>query len=606
MRYEPVVRAAAGGLRAVALVGSHTAVLGFDLPEDPATRAGLLGFAVQRAELPHGTTEWLKNPCKFRHFPYAGYRVDGTDTNVAPIQQFHWIDDRLTPGHTYRYTIWTVAGTPETPTLRECVVLDITAAPSEMGGVGLYFNKGVLATPAYRSQFDNLRPDRQPPSRVAAAEAYLSRGLHEALLAFIADCDAGDTLLVAIYEFQRTSVVQALAAAVERGASVRLLYHAKGEDETCAANEAFVQELVRLSGPASDQLVVRPRTHPGRLSHNKLVVRTRAGVPDQVWTGSTNFTESGLLLQTNVGVVLRDPAVARAYAAYFELLWADPEAVRDLRAAVTALEHTSDRPKTSRLFFSPVRGDALLQTAADLIRGARDVVLLSSPFGVEVDGAIASALRAMGSESGEEQTLVYGLLNATARGKLITLDGGPNATREFVVPAWIERLNDTTYDASPGSRLKIHVKALVVDPWGEDPHVLLGSANFSGESVNDNDENMVLMTGNRWVAAVVATEFLRVLDHYRFRNRIAAIAERYDANEPAPAPMLAGDADTDVWIIAPKDVPLEPPTGDAPAVLGTVAANVWLLEDDTWQKPYYTPNDARCRARTVFAPPAPS
>ncbi|MEN9939096.1 MAG: hypothetical protein RLZZ387_5675 [Chloroflexota bacterium] len=598
MRYRSVVRARSGPLAVVALVGAHTCVLGFDLPDDPAVRAGVLGFAVARTACDTDASEWLKNPCKFRLFPYAGYRVAGTDSNVAPIQQFHWIDERLAPGQPYRYTVWLVRGTPSAPSLHDPVTLELVAASTEHGARGVYVNHGVTATPGYRAAFDNGRPSDQPPALVAAAEAYLSRGLHEALLAFIDDTRAGDALDVAIYEFQHESVVQALAAAIARGVAVRLLTHAAPGDRTSAENAHFIAALAALAADYPGRLQARERRHPARLSHNKLLVRTRGGAPDTVWTGSTNFTESGFFLQTNVGLVIHDASVAGAYAAYVALLWEDEPDVRSLRAAVAALDAVPRSRAASRLFFSPVGGDALLQVAGDLIRGARDVVLLSSPFGIEMGGPLAGALADLRAR--ERPALVYGLLNATARGKLEALDGDAARTREFVVPAWIERLNDAVYDARPGSHLKIHIKALVTDPWGPRPRVLLGSANFSDESVNDNDENALLIEGDRWLAAVLATEFLRVLDHYRFRNRIQAIAERYDGQTPAPAPTLGG-ADDD-WLIAPEDVPAEAPSGDAPPLLGAVAANVWLMEDDTWQRPYVDRADPRCQARAVFAP----
>lgn len=56
---------------------------------------------------------------------------------------------------------------------------------------------------------------------------------------------------------------------------------------------------------------------------------------------------------------------------------------------------------------------------------------------------------------------------------------------------------------------------------------MLGSANFSDESVTKHDET-TLLRGDRWVAVLVATEFLRVFAHYRFHNRIKELANAYD------------------------------------------------------------------------------
>ena len=54
---------------------------------------------------------------------------------------------------------------------------------------------------------------------------------------------------------------------------------------------------------------------------------------------------------------------------------------------------------------------------------------------------------------------------------------------------------------------------------GRAPALLIGSANFSDESVNLNDEYTLLIDGDRWAIAIAATEFLRVFGHYQFRNQ---------------------------------------------------------------------------------------
>jgi len=48
------------------------------------------------------------------------------------------------------------------------------------------------------------------------------------------------------------------------------------------------------------------------------------------------------------------------------------------------------------------------------------------------------------------------------------------------------------------------------DPFGDDPRVAEGSVNFSDQSVNDNDENMLLIRGNERVADIYFTEFNRL------------------------------------------------------------------------------------------------
>ena len=46
----------------------------------------------------------------------------------------------------------------------------------------------------------------------------------------------------------------------------------------------------------------------------------------------------------------------------------------------------------------------------------------------------------------------------------------------------------------------IHTKYMLVDPLGPAPTVVTGSANFSKASTDTNDENMVVISGNRALA----------------------------------------------------------------------------------------------------------
>jgi phosphatidylserine/phosphatidylglycerophosphate/cardiolipin synthase-like enzyme len=64
----------------------------------------------------------------------------------------------------------------------------------------------------------------------------------------------------------------------------------------------------------------------------------------------------------------------------------------------------------------------------------------------------------------------------------------------------------------------IHTKFMVIDPLGEDPIVVTGSANFSAASTNKNDENMLLIRGNQRVADIYLGEYMRLWDHYAFRE----------------------------------------------------------------------------------------
>jgi phosphatidylserine/phosphatidylglycerophosphate/cardiolipin synthase-like enzyme len=64
----------------------------------------------------------------------------------------------------------------------------------------------------------------------------------------------------------------------------------------------------------------------------------------------------------------------------------------------------------------------------------------------------------------------------------------------------------------------IHNKFMLIDPLSDDPIVIGGSANFSVPSTEDNDENMLVIRGNKRVADIYLGEFMRLYSHHAFRE----------------------------------------------------------------------------------------
>lgn len=58
---------------------------------------------------------------------------------------------------------------------------------------------------------------------------------------------------------------------------------------------------------------------------------------------------------------------------------------------------------------------------------------------------------------------------------------------------------------------------MLIDPLGDDPIVVTGSANFSRPSQRSNDENMIVVRGDTRVADIYFGEFMRVFDHHYVR-----------------------------------------------------------------------------------------
>lgn len=66
----------------------------------------------------------------------------------------------------------------------------------------------------------------------------------------------------------------------------------------------------------------------------------------------------------------------------------------------------------------------------------------------------------------------------------------------------------------------IHDKILVVDPFTDHCSVVTGSHNLGFKASYANDENLVIIRGNRHVAAAYTAHVLDVYDHFRWRWRL--------------------------------------------------------------------------------------
>jgi phosphatidylserine/phosphatidylglycerophosphate/cardiolipin synthase-like enzyme len=66
----------------------------------------------------------------------------------------------------------------------------------------------------------------------------------------------------------------------------------------------------------------------------------------------------------------------------------------------------------------------------------------------------------------------------------------------------------------------IHDKILVIDPFTDDSVVVTGSHNLGFRASYNNDENMLIIRGNRGIAQAYAAHVLDVYEHYRWRRKI--------------------------------------------------------------------------------------
>lgn len=502
IKYRPIVKTKRGHYFGAALVGTHSVVIGWDI-DDHTLRNGLLGFGIKRIELDPDTYEvirikWLRG---FKRFSETDESQEEVQSFEAPFQRFRWNDYTVKPTRAYIYEVYSIRGTPTSLTLNEKPLrFKIRPTPEDTDDLGIFVNRGVTAAKAYLKRFQNRHPSEVGP----AAYRWLSRGLKESLLDFIAATKAGESLHVAIYEFFDEEIAKAFKDAVDRNVNVIIVHDAKKNKHSTEKSEKIIHDF-GLENVAIKRTKVN-------ISHNKIVIRLVNNIPQEVWTGSANFSENAFNFQTNTALIIRDTHAVQHFETFFQALTTNPSKKDSKITNLQIMNHANSLNNrfAKKTFFSPIKTKDILETASSLIRQARSIVMISAPFGV--DKTIIEAL-----ESNSKKIIEYGLVNSVAKKKITKFH---KKNTRFFTPTKLKTYLGKNWDAKAFGAHKIHAKTIVVDPWGSNPKVFIGSANFSNASCSDNDENAMLIVGDKRLASVIATEFMRMYDHYKSRYYI--------------------------------------------------------------------------------------
>jgi len=280
---------------------------------------------------------------------FVGFAIDRQDqitkqivslnSGGKPIQKFHFGDYTALPGKEYVYTVGRMIKSGSDDSTSQFVVDGSTVAltvstedPAE-GTHGVYFNRGAAGSKAYSEKFGEFRkyhivhhfgkpewrsiinPRTIPdPEKSKEARAWLSRGLEDALLQFIAQASGREhRLLACVYEFTHTETIQAFASAIERGVDVKIIRHCKGTfrtvkdesgkivkdwipdsttEEATKAIDAVGFNNTKTAQIWHDDTFIE-RRHSAGLMHNKFIILMKNEKPVSLWTGSINFTDSG-------------------------------------------------------------------------------------------------------------------------------------------------------------------------------------------------------------------------------------------------------------------------------------------------------------------------
>jgi phosphatidylserine/phosphatidylglycerophosphate/cardiolipin synthase-like enzyme len=525
-----------------AIAGTNVTLLAFDATK--AGRKGLLGFAIRRQDPVKDEDYWLRASKVFKTVIPNPPPESVYSTLDQPVQSFLWGDYTAEPDQEYVYTVRPLYGKPKKLIAGDDVTVKVRtepeADPDDVHGV--WFNRGAIASRAYALRFENAAPPN-PDDPDDEHTKWLSRGLLEACLKFINETKKKQKLRVAAYEFTYKPILAALRAAIKRGVNVKIVYEAgkkSGKPDALETDAAKANKNAVKPHKFPKGTLIK-RTRRRKIPHNKFIVRlTPGGKPLAVWTGSTNFTESGFLGQSNVGHRVDDANVAKQYLDYWELLSTNP-AHDDCVEGCMELTPDPVEPaagKSMATVFSPRADKKMMDWYAARIDEAKNTVMFTAAFSVDTKlaGVLAKdrdflrfilmekpPTKKTQVELKDDRDLVIAYGNVLGQ-KYIENKKGERTLRrdipDFRLDEWFVK---EEHFRKSGHVFFVHLKVLVVDPLTKSPLVCSGSANFSVPSLKDNDENMLLISGNTRVADIYMTEFDRLLRHFYFRDMAAEL-----------------------------------------------------------------------------------
>lgn len=497
-----------------AIAGTHVVFLAMDM--DKSDASGLMGFAIKREDKVEKETIWLRGNKSF-DIARKGTALNDYSSLDNPFQSFQWADYTAKPGYDYIYTVYPMFGKPGALTQGRGTAVPVKTETPEGNPHSVYFNRAAISSQAYVKRFGMVNPLKIGDE----ALGWLTRELLPGLISFIARAkNSSFSLHAAIYEAHLDEPLKALSDAHKRKAKVQLIYGAKPKDSITKLNTKAI-DTAKIKG------IAIPRKK-AKLAHNKFIVLSRNNKPIAVWTGSTNWSPNAVYGQLNVGHVIEDPDLAAQFLAYWNELKIDP----DIDSAKEWIdEYNPADPaaaaKDGQHVFSPHSGRVPFDWLISIADSAKAGLFMTFPFGIAKD------FRADVYDK-NDNILRYAMLEMYA-------NGGNKASRQEATDDTIRIRRLPNVGMALGSYIKVptidgwiqerggigthvnwvHTKFMLVDPLGNTPIVVTGSANWSLPSINANDENLVVIKGSKRVADIYFGEFMRIFAHYRFREAIA-------------------------------------------------------------------------------------
>jgi phosphatidylserine/phosphatidylglycerophosphate/cardiolipin synthase-like enzyme len=555
---------------------------------------GCRGFAIYR-KLNGGKADPMPSYAGFENQPWK--RGTHKPSTVWPIQKFFWTDYTVRTGDSVSYRVVPMVGPSQKLRPDEGNATSFTPAVKLDAQVSkrfsCYFNRGVVATQWVQQMLGGNQTTQARARKLDKVVEDYKKNRERNLLAGELRAGLLDVLATArkkkakvwaaLFELTDEELLGALAALGKKafvvladGAVAKGKKKAASEDNDVPASKTNAKDenADARRELKKAEVEVHDRMTGGKfLAHNKfLVLGDARGQPRWTWTGSTNWTPSGLCTQANNGILIDDPAIAERFRQQAEALALAANASPNALAVKNTQANDFDDAETS-VWFTRTLGMVDLKDASQYIAKAKQGALFLM-FQTGMKNSLLEAIFARRSDKGFYTRGVISTPPATGGAKKTT---GPKRklTRDEAVAnrvAFVHRTERVKYAPDlllpfaiekklgwfdefvrkNGAHAIVHSKIVVLDPWGKEPIVMTGSHNMGKNASSSNDENLVIVRGDAALAQAYAVNIMSIYDNYRWRFRVAAKSKwkgNWD-NDRWQKNYLQGDArdELDLWM----------------------------------------------------------
>jgi phosphatidylserine/phosphatidylglycerophosphate/cardiolipin synthase-like enzyme len=521
---------------------------------------GCIGFKIERQRFKNN--QWQPSEILRNRVGFANEVVDLDDPNQAskpssirPFQRYDWTDHGANINETVRYRVVAMdigqtanLGTEILSEIFDSGWTDKIEVSSKAGdGISVFFNRGaVMSQYVARIARENNWSAIDIREHISEIEEplrlFLSGELRNALIKILDDTIANPffSIYAALYELSDKELIDKLRL-IKARANIVLSDGSNSRQEDGHTIYVDGNKNAREKLNSAGVNVFDRMLKSKGLGHNKflVVVDNRTDTPLLVWTGSTNWSPTGLCTQLNNGILIENTDVASIY--YDQ--WKQLKEAED-GFPTTLVTSNSNSPTTVGnidVWFTRVKRQTPATSLAIDIAALKEIVdnAEKSLHYVMFQPGLEPLKSIVDRRNDIYVRGVVSTLIATNKEQFTLSDGTPY-TMDLKQPEGVGRnfkwwIKEVTrgqfipYNGRPGIGHAItHTKMILVDPFTDNCKVITGSHNFSKSASVENDENFIVIQNNRNLAEHYAVACMAIYNHYRWR---AYLKDKFDSGE---------------------------------------------------------------------------